>query len=1597
MKRSAATEKKEFRLIDFNVYDEKREDADASASSSSSDEETVTKFKGDTSKFVIQMFGINETGETCCLYLADYYPFFYVRVGLNWQQNNLNMLMFEIKNKIGKYYEKSIIEAEIVEHEKLYGFTNGKKCKFVKFTFKNSAVMNKVKNLWYVTDTEGNKRRRNLVSQSTHLELYESNIPAILRYFHIYKISPSGWISILLSKVQENKLKTTTCKYEYLCKPSHIIPLPTKETIVPYKICSFDIEASSSHGDFPLPKKTYKRLATNIADYFAKQYAATNAKPDKEFTKKIFEKCIYAAFGYSNCSAIDAIYAKIHPSKEMLSKMINRLVTVSVNDSSLREKSADVAELLTIDEMFNKINSDIADENAGDENVDCGDCGDCGDIDEIKPAKYSKTLNNKFSAKSPTGKSAEKYTIIDMILDAVTARDEKIVILNELLTTVLPRVEGDKVTFIGSTFIKYGEKEPYRNHCLVLNTCDDVEGVEIVPVKTEEELLVGWADLIQEENPDIIIGYNIFGFDYEFMFRRAEELNCVREFLRLSKNVGEICLNERTTPPTIETKQIVLATGEYNLKFPKITGRLQIDLYCYFRREFSNLQSFKLDDVAGQNISDDIKSAEFNSAENTTTLHTRNTTGLHKHDYIHIEIQSFTTDYYDNGRKYFITDIAANYIVVEGDLSIIAAATTTDKQYRWCIAKDDVTPQDIFKLSAGSSADRAKVAKYCIQDCNLVQHLMKKIDLLTGFIEMSSICSVPISFLIFRGQGIKLTSFVAKKCRESGILMPDLEKSADNDKFEGAIVLPPKSAMYIDVPVACVDYSSLYPSIMKSNNLSQNSKVWTKEFNLDGQLIKETGEKDSAGNYIYDNLPDFEYIDIEFDTFTYRREKPTAKAKKVKNGTKICRWAQFPDGKYAIMPNIITELLEARKSTKKKMKTETDPFIQNILDKRQLGYKVTANSLYGQCGAATSTFYDKDIAASTTATGRTMIIYAKTIIEEVYGKNGTGSEYVTEKHGLVNTNAEYIYGDSVANYTPVYLRIGGAVFDVCTIEEAAVKYGGDCWVASSHGCDGDSDQKEYCELSGVESWSETGWTNVSRIIRHRLAAHKKMVRVLTHTGLVDCTDDHSLLTPAGEPISPKDICVGNTLLHHTLDVNKEFAEIIDISSKEQRIYLSLSCRYEYIKEMQIHNDILKSNIKTREYYLNLLCHNYNAERRENGDIKLVLFNQKGRQLFVSSLILLANSLNYTTTLDTDKHLFIITLTQHATTTTADAIKKMHELPNYAGKYVYDLTTENHHFAAGVGNMIVHNTDSVFFTFNLQDPTTGELIKDKKALEITIEIAQDAAKLCSKWLKTPMELSYEKTLMPFILLSKKRYVGMLYEFSAELSKAKLKFMGLSIKRKDSCDYLKDIYGQILNILMKEKNLEKAVEFLKDSLEQLIVGNVPMEKLIITKALKSDYKNPQQIAHRVLADRIAKRDEGNAPKSGDRMRFIHFVPENTQSNLQGDKIETPEFIIENKLKIDYTFYITNQLMKPLQQLFALSIIDIWKLNNRKSHISKYNLEIEQMKKKYTNFEEFMKKKEKFSCDKVNELIFEPILKKIYNKNNNIQTMDRFLIKK
>jgi hypothetical protein len=101
---------------------------------------------------------------------------------------------------------------------------------------------------------------------------------------------------------------------------------------------------------------------------------------------------------------------------------------------------------------------------------------------------------------------------------------------------------------------------------------------------------------------------------------------------------------------------------------------------------------------------------------------------------------------------------------------------------------------------------------------------------------------------------------------------------------------------------------------MISQNYSHDSKVWTKEYNLDGNLVKETGEK-TKSEYIYDNLPDYQYIDTEFDLFRWERKSEKSKREKVKIGVKVCRWAQLPDNKRSILPAILEELL--RENTKR--------------------------------------------------------------------------------------------------------------------------------------------------------------------------------------------------------------------------------------------------------------------------------------------------------------------------------------------------------------------------------------------------------------------------------------------------------------------------------------------------------------------------------------------------------------------------------------------------------------------------------------------------------------------------------------------------------
>lgn len=282
---------------------------------------------------------------------------------------------------------------------------------------------------------------------------------------------------------------------------------------------------------------------------------------------------------------------------------------------------------------------------------------------------------------------------------------------------------------------------------------------------------------------------------------------------------------------------------------------------------------------------------------------------------------------------------------------------------------------------------------------------------------------------------------------------------------------------------------------------------------------------------------------------------------------------------------------------------------------------------------------------------------------------------------------------------------------------------------------------------------------------------------------------------------------------------------------------------------------------------------------------------------------------------------------------------------------------------------------------------GEEIRGQKALEITIELAKEAGEMATKFLKKPHDLEYEKTFMPFCLLSKKRYVGMLYE--NDPNKGSRKSMGIVLKRRDNAPIVKDVYGGIIDILMKEKNIQKAVEFLQNCLKNIVEEKYPMDKLIITKSLRSNYKNPKQIAHKVLADRIGKRDPGNKPSSGDRIPFVYIETKNKKA-LQGEKIEHPDYIIENKIRPNYSFYITNQIMKPVQQVFALVLENIDAFKRKKRN---FQMQIETLKNTIDEPDKLATKISDLKHKEVKTLLFDAYLRETDNTKNGMKSITTF----
>ena len=1291
---------------DDNDDKDKDKDGDGSDDDDDDDEEEAEEETNQYSKekqkelshtkpLLIKGYGILESGHSITINFQGYLPFFYIKIPDNWERKQCNLLTEYLRKAVYYKYSKHLVKTQIVIRKPFSEFTGNDKFKYLKLYFKNKESY----------DTYAYKFAKpfkvdGLTKDDHKYDLFESNIEPIIKFIHLTGIDPSGWVKIPKHQYEIRKDRTSHTNFEIVMnwdkiQPSNRIDNATLNTV------AFDIEADSSHGDFPIGIKDYQKLAQDLITFYNEYGVNTHKKKKHRIlrgpmaTKKVIKTALSLVFNdnYNN-NGINQILTvdnlKPHPETvQQLSYTIMQLFDLcndqTITNDELIEQVTDIFEynLPPIDLqsedsshysllaheiimqlfLFNRNkNKQFREAPHGVIsmmiNLAFNDYFDAFKINCVYTKRNVKPEQSVIDAIVPDicriiencaqfvhfKKMPEPPTITTsdgMVYDKENmTQDAFVKSLNDLLNKHLPDVEGDKLIQIGSTFQLTGQSDCYLKHIICLGSCNGITNEELIKnenagiylpaedlaidlityekqfglypetdskdsnvvdskdkalakkqfddlveekmkeIKSwdlpyrqqqcqkaaeyrrikqsqtdnskvvveffndEKSVLLAWKELILINDPDVVVGYNIFGFDFKFLYERALEQGCAEEFCQLGRIKGNI--------ETLHEQKLCSAgLGDNVLRYIPMNGRVLIDLYKVIQKDY-NLSSYKLDSVC--------------------------------HKFLYKE-------------------------------------------------KVDISPKEIFILQKGSAEDRKNIAVYCLIDCILCNRLVSKLEIIGNNIAMSNVCKVPFPYLFLRGQGVKIFSLVADFCSKEGFLIPVLPKAdlLSDETFEGAIVLTPFTGIYFD-PIAVADFNSLYPSSMISENLSHDS------FTIIGGK--------------YDNLPGFEYVNIEYDIYKWTTLPGRKKKVKVKIGTETCRYAQLPNGKKSILPSILMKMLSARKDTREKMKTEQDPFKVNILNGLQLAYKVTANSLYGQCGAKTSPINKTPIAASTTAIGRNMIMFSK---------------------GHVETNYKDI---------------------VVTID------------------------------TGVD---------------------KK-----------------------GQPV-----------------INKYTGMVVHVKDSY--------CVY--------------------------------------GD-----------------------------------------------------------------------------------------TDSIFIKFNCFTPE-GVKIKGIDAVFISMELCRRAAKEISVQLKKPQNLEVEKVIYPFILISKKRYHGHYYtkmcdeEFYANS-------MGIALKRRDNAPIVKHIYGGCLDIIMKDHDINKSLEFVKTESIKLLKGGFPLEEFTISKTLRSYYKKPNQIAHNVLANRQAQRDPGNRFEPNDRVPYAFIIhPNPSKSHLQGDIIETPQYIRQNKLALNYKMYLTNQIMVPVAQIFDL----------------------------------------------------------------------------
>lgn len=815
-------------------------------------------------------------------------------------------------------------------------------------------------------------------------------------------------------------------------------------------------------------------------------------------------------------------------------------------------------------------------------------------------------------------------------------------------------------------------------------------------------------------------------------------------------------------------------------------------------------------------------------------------------------------------------------------------------------------PPDMIGIFQRSAEGRRKLGLYCMKDSSLLRMIDEKRKVVLSYWQQSETMAALMQNCHDRGTEFVTTSIYmwemnvgrdetcgrtpldqlnARECTTKPYLIVSTKRQDDyiemtTKNYSGGANLMPKLGYYKGY-VLTIDFRSLYPSVMEEKNLCpltmvrpstmQRCGLTMDQVHIYPQTIEDPKSKRDLPMYNDETceplLKDFT-LNPEEGFYCIKREVEEGVMPRLQR-----QWATKRKQLKAEMNSVI-ELIHATGGGFDDPQNAELVQRKELLDIAQNTQKLSMNSAYGFLGSTTSAIRVRGLAAFVCARGRELLYMQVRRVEKMF-------------------NCEcVIYGDSVTVDTPI----------LCWFAKTNT-FGYRCIYEISDGVwfrRGDG-KEESGAKEGVHVWTERGVTAIKRVICHGTA--KRLMRVHTAMGVVDVTTDHSLLRPNGTKVTPNDVAPGTELMHAPLPTLERFELFPFDQAHTLGVAFSTNIGTERIPDA-----LLNSDVTVRMAFFRPL--------RDLGEVTVA------NKLNAASIYFIAASLGHRVAIHLDKDFYRLCFDGATPTTTVQSVRDITHLYE-ANPTVYDLETENHHFNAGAGQMIVHNTDSIM----VHDTQS-------KTLEEALENITKIAKYLNTFLPAPHSFNAEKISWNFNLQSRKVYSAMVYMIETKITSLSAK--GLISERRGVLPFLSHLLRTSNTFIIEQNNIEGACEFVRDELRRFFSGDVPLDELVTSVALKKDIeeyetalnKHGKRIApgaHVHVAKRMALADPDNAPRAGSRIQLVVCKTDTfskgagATKQIKGDMCREPFEVEANNLSIDYDYLFENCLKTPITSLF------------------------------------------------------------------------------